>query len=41
MILLLGSITDLGYGWLGVGSLARLSVLRVMGGCFRVREEEG
>lgn len=38
MILLLGSITDLGYGWLEVGSL---SVLRMMGGCFGVREEEG
>lgn len=46
MILLLGTITDLGYGWPGVGSLARLSVPGGMGGVFqceglilRVREE--
>lgn len=45
MIPLLGSITDLGDGWPEVGSLACLSVLRVMGGFWceglmlRVREE--
>lgn len=45
MILLLGSITDLRDGWLGVRRLACLSVLRVTGGfrceglILRVREE--